>query len=261
MNRPKTKPGIGSTEDPHLDSVVSEQPGVVVTAGPHAARFDTDPRLALRPAAEQALVRGLVPLKGEPERAELPPIDAMASAARAEAKLLGLKRKGPSAEESGEQETSSEATVELDAPTVPLAPRRRKIGSTTAGLRAASRDLTKFAFLAVGLALGAYALIWWLANRTPSTPNVATPSPSSTQAAPTPASATAVVASSAATLAPSPTVTPSAPPSASAKLPTKVHSPPTTPVVAPQAPTAPSIAPAPKPSATGEDDPLRIKGI
>ena len=137
---------------------------------PLAARFNTDPRLALRPEAEQELVRGLVARKAEGQGSALPPVESFASAARAEAKLLGLKRKAPDDPREGHDDPSEserESEREVDAPTVPLAPKHKKPGSTTVNLRAASKDLTRFAVIAVGLALGAYAVIWWWANRTP----------------------------------------------------------------------------------------------
>lgn len=265
MTRPKTKPGIGSMEDGTLDPTSSERAGVVIANAPHQARFDTDPRLALRPAAEQALVRGLVPATEE-EPAGLPAVDAMASAAKNEAKLLRLERKAPEGDESGERPALSDLVVqpEVDAPTTPRA-KRRGIGSTTAGLRAASKDLTKFAFAAVGLALGAYALIWWWASRPSSRPNEGAPTSTSSATSPELPTSVTVVAP---TLTPPPSATGPSPTastaaSASAKAPLKPHSPSTASPVTAAAPppSSPPIVPAPKPSATGDDDPLRIKGI
>lgn len=277
MNRPNTKPGVGSHEQPDYTPAVSEGAGVVVTPGPQPARYATDPRLALRPDAEQALVKGLVPFKPEAAASNLPPVEAFASAARAEAKLLGLKRNGASADPSGEQAKATGASEKVPSEsesdaltrTTPLAPKKRKLGSTTVGLRAASKDLTKFAAIAVGLALGAYALIWWWVHRTPGevaasvAPSVAssassasTASGASTASALPPAFPSVVVPPplTASAAVPAPSV-----PSTSVRLPHgpahgSTAAPPPTPIPTP-------IVPSPRPSATGEEDPLHLKGM
>ena len=258
--------GAKAKSSANLEPLETMSLGVFACFRPHGGWGHPSFRLALRPEAEQALVRGLVPLKAEGKGAVLPPVEAFESAARAEAKLLGLKRAG---------EEESEATErEVDAPTVPLGPRHKKPGSTTVNLRRASKDLTWFAVVAVGISLGAFALIWWWANRT-SVPGVPRVSPSAEVEVPkavpsavlpvtAPIPSSVAIASSVPMQTPIPSAASSAkanPKSTRPSVPTTAPTPTPAPKASETALPIPVVPPTPPVPTTQGPDPLHLQGM
>ena len=163
MSRVDTKPGFGSqgeqpTDVPSATRVIPAD-AVISEDVRESARYTTDPRLERAAPVERDLIRGLVP-SAEDGRAGLPAIDAMSSAARAEAKILRLAKERAA----GAQSLKPGAV----APSPSLDTPSDRRSSTTVTRKVASWRYARFSLVVLALGMLALCLLYaWLRPTAP----------------------------------------------------------------------------------------------